>query len=244
MAQLVKNLSAMQETPVRFLGQEDPWRRDRLSTPVFLGFLYGSAGKESACNVGDLGLIPGLGRSPGEGKGYPLQYSGLENSMDCIIHGVTKGCTQLSNFHTQWSCLLSLSPSKDSSSNLQERCCMRNKNSPNADTPNMFYDQEKIPHTQPVYLGRRSHPSPPTKEGQCCSANVKTGSARCEGNWHRVRVSWGSTGESTERCSGVCISKIPKASGQRLVPSPCKATIQEAIEFFPLDQIFETTLDQ
>ena len=60
------------------------WRRDRLPTPIFLGFLCGSAGKESACNVGDLGSIPGLGRSPGEGKGYPLQYSGLENSMDCI----------------------------------------------------------------------------------------------------------------------------------------------------------------
>ena len=45
-----------------------------------------SAGKESACNAGDLGSIPGLGRSPGEGKGYPLQYSGLENSMDCIVH--------------------------------------------------------------------------------------------------------------------------------------------------------------
>ena len=50
----------------------------------------GSAGKESACNVGDLGLIPGSGRSPGEGNGYPLQYSGLENSMDCIVHGVAK----------------------------------------------------------------------------------------------------------------------------------------------------------
>ena len=49
-----------------------------------LGFRCGSAGKESTCNVGDLGLIPGLGRSPGEGKGYPLQYSGLENSMDRI----------------------------------------------------------------------------------------------------------------------------------------------------------------
>ena len=48
----------------------------------FLGFPYGSAGKESTCNVGDLGLIPELGRSPGEGKGYPLQYSGLENSME------------------------------------------------------------------------------------------------------------------------------------------------------------------
>ena len=55
-----------------------------------VGFHCGSAGKESACNVGDLGLIPGLGRSPGEGKGYPLQYSGLENSMDCRVHGVTK----------------------------------------------------------------------------------------------------------------------------------------------------------
>ena len=57
-----------------------PWRRDRLPTPVFLGFPCGSAGKESTLNVEDLGLIPGLGRSPGEGIGYPLQYSGLENS--------------------------------------------------------------------------------------------------------------------------------------------------------------------
>ena len=59
----------------------------------------GSAGKESVCNEGDLGSMPGLGRSPGEGNGYPLQYSGLENSMDCIVHGVTKSRTQLSNFH-------------------------------------------------------------------------------------------------------------------------------------------------
>ena len=58
-----------------------------------------SAGKESTCNVGDLGSIPGLERSPGEWKGYPLQNSGLENSMDCIVHGVTKSRTQLSNFH-------------------------------------------------------------------------------------------------------------------------------------------------
>ena len=64
-----------------------------------LGFPCGSAGKESACNVGDLGLTPELGRSPGEGKGYPLQYSGLENSMDCIVHGVAKSRTQLSDFH-------------------------------------------------------------------------------------------------------------------------------------------------
>ena len=54
------------------------------------GFPCGSAGKESASNAGDLGSIPGLGRSPEEGKGYPLQYSGLENSMDCIVHVVAK----------------------------------------------------------------------------------------------------------------------------------------------------------
>ena len=53
----------------------------------------GSEGKESACNAGDLGSIPGLERSPGEGNGYPLQYSGLENSMDCIVHGVAKSQT-------------------------------------------------------------------------------------------------------------------------------------------------------
>ena len=64
------------------------WRRDRLPTPVFLVFPCGSAGKQSACNAGDLSLIPGLGRSPGEGKGYPLQYSGPDNSIDCIVHGV------------------------------------------------------------------------------------------------------------------------------------------------------------
>ena len=67
--------------------------------PYKLGFPCGSAGKESTCNVGDLGLIPGLGRSPGEEKGYTLQYSGLENSMDCIVHGVTKSRTRLSDFH-------------------------------------------------------------------------------------------------------------------------------------------------
>ena len=61
--------------------------RDRQSINGFLG---GSAGKESACNAGDLGSIPGLGRSPREVKGYPLQYSGLENSLDCTVHGVTE----------------------------------------------------------------------------------------------------------------------------------------------------------
>ena len=62
-------------------------------------FPCGSAGKESSCNAGDLGSIPGLERSLGEGKGYPLQYSGLENSMDCIAYGVTKSQTRLSDFH-------------------------------------------------------------------------------------------------------------------------------------------------
>ena len=76
-----------------FPGLEDPWRRDKLLTPMFLGFPGGSAGKEFTCNVGDLGLIPGLERSPGEGKGYPLQYPGLENFVDCIVHGVTKSWT-------------------------------------------------------------------------------------------------------------------------------------------------------
>ena len=65
----------------------------------YLGFPGGSTGKESACNVGDLSSIPGLGRSPGEGNSCPLQYSGLENSMDCIAHGVAKSWTQLSDFH-------------------------------------------------------------------------------------------------------------------------------------------------
>ena len=69
------------------------WRRDRLPIPVSLGIPCGSAGKESAYNVGDLGSIPGLGRSLGEGKGYLLQYSGLENSMNCIVRGVTKSGT-------------------------------------------------------------------------------------------------------------------------------------------------------
>ena len=65
-----------------------------------MGFPCGSAGKESSCNAEDLALIPELGRSPGEGKGYPLQYSGLENSGDCIIHRVAKSRTRLSKFHS------------------------------------------------------------------------------------------------------------------------------------------------
>ena len=98
-ALLVKNAPAMQETGFHSWVGKIRYRRDRLPTPVFLGFPCGSAGKESACNAGDLGLILGLRRSPGKGKGYPLQYSGLENSIDCIVHGVTKSRTELSDFH-------------------------------------------------------------------------------------------------------------------------------------------------
>ena len=66
---------------------------------LFSSFPFGSVGKESACKAGDLGSIPGLGRSPGEEKGYPFQYPGLENSMDWIVHGVTKSRTRLRDFH-------------------------------------------------------------------------------------------------------------------------------------------------
>ena len=69
------------------------------SSFLTLGFPDSSVGKESACSAGDPGLLPGLGRSPEEGKGYPLQYAGLENSMGWIIHGVAKSRTRLSNFH-------------------------------------------------------------------------------------------------------------------------------------------------
>ena len=65
------------------------------------GFPGGSAGKESACNAGELGSIPGSGRCPGEGKGYPFQYSGLEDSMDCIVHWVADSQTRLSDFHLE-----------------------------------------------------------------------------------------------------------------------------------------------
>ena len=73
-------------------------------SPTLAGFSGGSDGKESACHVGDLGSIPGLGRSTGEGNDYPLQYSCLENSMDRgawqpTVHGVAKSQTGLSNFH-------------------------------------------------------------------------------------------------------------------------------------------------
>ena len=92
-AQLVENLPAILETPVQFLDQEDLLEKRQATHSSILGLPLCSAGKEPICNVGDLGLIPGLGRSPGEGKGYPLQYSGQENSMDYVVHGVAKSQT-------------------------------------------------------------------------------------------------------------------------------------------------------
>ena len=77
------------------------WKHQFLGAQPSLGFPGSSADKEPACNTRDLGLIPGLGISPGEGNGYSLQYPGLENSMDCIIYGVRKSWTWLSNFHFQ-----------------------------------------------------------------------------------------------------------------------------------------------
>ena len=71
----------------------------------YAGFPGDSAGKKkSACNVGDLGSIPEMVRCPGEEKCYPLQYSGLENSKDCIVHGVTKSQTRLSDFDFDFDC--------------------------------------------------------------------------------------------------------------------------------------------
>ena len=80
-----------------FVGKVKPLLLNMLSRFV-MGFPGGSTGKKSTCNVGDLGLTTRLGRSHGEGKGYSFQYSGLENSMDCIVHGVSKSRTKLSDF--------------------------------------------------------------------------------------------------------------------------------------------------
>ena len=75
----------MQETLVRFLGREDLLDKGQATHSGFLGFPFGSAGRESTHNAGDLGSVPRLGGSPGEGNGYPLQCSGLENPMDCTL---------------------------------------------------------------------------------------------------------------------------------------------------------------
>ena len=98
----------IQKTKIMASGPITSWQIDgetmETVTDIFGGCskirasLVAQPGKETPCNVGDLGSIPGLGRSPGEGKSYPLQYSGLENSMDCIVHGVTESQTRLSDF--------------------------------------------------------------------------------------------------------------------------------------------------
>ena len=88
----------MQETPVRFLGQEDLLEEGQATHSSILGLPLWLSWQRIHLSAADLGSIPGLGRSPGEGKGHPLQYSGLENSMDYIVCGVTKSRTQLSDF--------------------------------------------------------------------------------------------------------------------------------------------------
>ena len=97
-----KEFTAMQHTMVWFLGWENLLQKGQTTHPTILGLplWLNWLKKKSACNAGELGLIPRLGRAPGEGKGYPLQYSGLENSMN-RNHGVTKNQTRLSNFHFQ-----------------------------------------------------------------------------------------------------------------------------------------------
>ena len=76
------------------MGMQRVWHNGANNTSYFnQGFPGGSAGKESICNAGNLGSIPGLGGSPREGNSYPVQYSGMENSMDCIIHGATNSWT-------------------------------------------------------------------------------------------------------------------------------------------------------
>ena len=95
---MVKNLPAMQETLVRFLGHEVPWRTDRLPMPVFLGFPGGSAGKESSCNTGDLGLIPGLEDPMEEGMATHFSILAWRIPTDrgawwATVHGFAKSQT-------------------------------------------------------------------------------------------------------------------------------------------------------
>ena len=93
--QLVANLPTMQETPVRFLGQEDSLETGQVNCPVFLGFPGDSNGKESACNAGDLGLIPGLGRSPGGGQPTPLFLPGEFYGQRSLAGDSTRGHREL-----------------------------------------------------------------------------------------------------------------------------------------------------
>ena len=96
-----KEFTAIQQTVVWFLGWEDMLQKGQATHSTVLGlplWLNWKKKKKSACNAGELGFTPGLGRASGEGKGYPFQYSGLENSMNCIVPGVTKNQSWLSDF--------------------------------------------------------------------------------------------------------------------------------------------------
>ena len=104
-SQWVKNLPAMQEILVGFLCQEDLLEKGEATHSSMLGLPLWLSCEESTCIARDLGSISGLGRCPGEGKGYPPQYSGLEKSMNCIVHRVTKSQTPLNNFHFHYTLL-------------------------------------------------------------------------------------------------------------------------------------------
>ena len=92
--QLVKNLPAMQETPVQFLDQKVPLEKDRLPTPVFFGFPCYSAGKESACNAGDLGFDPWVGKIPRRRERLPTPIFWPGEFHGVLVHGVAKSWTQ------------------------------------------------------------------------------------------------------------------------------------------------------
>ena len=98
-AQLVNNLPAMQETLVQFLGQEDVLEKGQATHSSILGLPLWLSWQRIHLQCRRSGFDPWVGKIPGEGKGYQLQYSGLENSMDCIVHGVAKSRRQLSNFY-------------------------------------------------------------------------------------------------------------------------------------------------
>ena len=99
-AKLVKNLTTMQEIRVWFLGREDPLENGEATHFSVLGLPWWLSGSRICLQCGRPRCDPWLGKTPGEGKGYPLQCSGLENSMDCTVHGVAKTQTWLSHFHS------------------------------------------------------------------------------------------------------------------------------------------------
>ena len=135
-----------------------PWRRDRLPTPVYLGFPGGSAGKESACHAGDLGSIPGLGTSPGEGNSYPLQYSGLEKSIDGILHGVAKSQIGLSDFHFHFPGTHNEGGKRESA---QVMLCWLPTKAPLS-----------VPESPPPLSSLRQSPEPPLTWSRCLSVHM------------------------------------------------------------------------